>query len=787
MFPRPGQLTLIALLLGPVLSSCGKSVTDSDPSLHSSPDKSAQDRRSADLDELLYSLGSDAPKTRDTAAAQLVKRWQEWTPQELAKIEESGRHQDPEVRERASLALARIRKRRELGEVLVQTLPDVDRTLLTEDDKPLLQQLELATDLWKRGKLADPTFELLVKTIRSRTWPATADAVINLIREERVVPLAPLLVSFLKADSSDIRIRAVVTVERLGMKDLLQELLVCLRDDTKEVRAAAAKALGELGLKEAAPKIVPLLEDDQESVRRSAARSLALIGTDDSARQTVRLLKSDKPAVRSFAVESLSAVDRFAPDAAALLKDSDGGVRASALVALRGMRRKDYADAALPLLEDPSLEVRGEALRTIGTLGSTHHLSALRKMLKHDEPQLRVQALKAMGQLTGDEGGDDVMAMLGDADEEVRAAACWFLSRVGSLRFQKRFLQLLEEPSSRVRDAALELVVAAKPKEIIDEVSALLEDKNPHVRSTAIQLVGRLDLRVLSGKLLSLLEDENKSVKLLAALHLRYLLVPERASDKVLNLCRSDDSATTALAALLVGEWRLPGGTSMLTQLLRHENVEVRLAATRALGKVGSSEHLDSLAKLLNDPDQFVPAEAALSIGRLASELKGKDLTPNVVKALREVVEGKSRTLRVGASIALIELGQENKEAQLRLLRELLLTPSLESAFATPLSDVLGKVYMRDSFTQLETRIPLRESIENLDDLMKILSRHNLRLRPPTGLAMHRRVEGGVSLSIRDLLRRAFGEFVTYVCDGGEVRILSDDEALEFWRQWLHR
>jgi hypothetical protein len=96
-----------------------------------------------------------------------------------------------------------------------------------------------------------------------------------------------------------------------------------------------------------------------------------------------------------------------------------------------------------------------------------------------------------------------------------------------------------------------------------------------------------------------------------------------------------DDAATDAVAAGLADEaWRpaemclkvaarheVAGTGDGAAALADHELPRVRVAALRALGVVGDSEHLDAVRERFDDPDEAVRRAAALAWDRLAARL----------------------------------------------------------------------------------------------------------------------------------------------------------------------
>jgi HEAT repeat protein len=110
--------------------------------------------------------------------------------------------------------------------------------------------------------------------------------------------------------------------------------------------------------------------------------------------------------------------------------------------------------------------------------------------------------------------------------------------------------------------------------------------------------------------------------------------------------------------------------TDTLRQLLKDDDVQVKLNAAKAIGEYTSERAAPAVPELLaccNDPDGELKRAAMLSVVRLVGP-KSKDAVPVLVKALDE----KDQEVRRNAALALGNIGGEAGKAAVPVLREFL-------------------------------------------------------------------------------------------------------------------
>jgi HEAT repeat protein len=156
-------------------------------------------------------------------------------------------------------------------------------------------------------------------------------------------------------------------------------------------------------------------------------------------------------------------------------------------------------------------------------------------------------------------------------------------------------------------------------------VAALLNDRHPEVRATAARALGKLG-------------DAEAVPSLLRALD-RGLVTPNIVSMAVMRLGLGaieplqrglEDSDTTArvVCSEILGLQGAVSAVPSLAKMAIHDlQLRVRIAAIRALGRIGSPTSLTPLLTCLNADEPAVRAEAARSLGRLGTAAAISPLT----------------------------------------------------------------------------------------------------------------------------------------------------------------
>ena len=238
----------------------------------------------------------------------------------------------------------------------------------------------------------------------------------------------------------------------------------------------------------------------------------------------------------------------------AALKDSDKGVRETAMHALVQMRDPSIFDPLVQALSDASPDVREQAAFGLGQLRDRRAVEPLTRALKDQNGDVREQAAFALGQLRDAGAVPALSAALKDVDDDVREQAVFALGQI--------------------RDASS-----------VDAIVGAVHDSKANVREQAVFALGQLRDRRAVEPLISALKDPGADVREQAAFALGQIRDP-RAVEPLVIALKDSASDVREQAAFALGQIRDPRAIDGLTAALKDASADVRQQAAFALGQL---------------------------------------------------------------------------------------------------------------------------------------------------------------------------------------------------------
>jgi HEAT repeat protein len=234
-------------------------------------------------------------------------------------------------------------------------------------------------------------------------------------------------------------------------------------------------------------------------------------------------------------------------------------------------------DAALPArLVDADAVVRATAAAALATDVEAAR-AVLRQALSAPEPAARVAALDGVAPLA--DGGELAARAAGDPDEAVRARAAWILAGMKAAELVER---LAADAAAGVRAEALRALSSFEPQRAAQLAEPLLADPSLAVRLSALSALARCGDR---GRLLSLAGAADRWVALRAAVQLK-----DDAALAAVEKAAADPQASLRVAAVNAAGELGERGRKLAITLLADRDLEVRLAAARAVLSTGGEE-----------------------------------------------------------------------------------------------------------------------------------------------------------------------------------------------------
>jgi HEAT repeat protein/ATP/ADP translocase len=274
------------------------------------------------------------------------------------------------------------------------------------------------------------------------------------------------------------------------------------------------------------------------------------------------------------------------------------------------------------LLTHPSANVRTQALEYYAHRQTMRFANSIFRCFEDPEPTVRAAAIDAFCAIGKDKAVRNVRAYLRDPHPGIRSAAVKGMIRFGGL------------------DGVL--IAAEALKELITHPDAVM-------RQNAAQVLGAIGVRNFYQPVLELMNDGEPGVRRQAIIAAGLLKSPEFVIP-LMYKTQSPDTMREAIDALTAyGQTVLaPLGKVLANHL---EEPSIRRAAARVLGRLGSADAVELMAKQLEQPDEELRGRLYKSLARA---VKGKRL---LLKDLKPVEMALDRELaRAWRTLQLAEL-----------------------------------------------------------------------------------------------------------------------------------
>jgi HEAT repeat protein len=514
------------------------------------------------VDPLIEVLSDSAPQPARAWAANVLGEI--GAQRAFAALVRALSDRDDEVRGKAATALGRLGDRRAIGYLLEHLLTD---------PAPFVR-LRIASSL---GQFGGPeVIDRLVRALGDTAWWVRMRSV-EALEQIGSVAEAPLLVALDDSDT-EIRVRAAVALERLGVPDNLIRLI-----EAGERVPEASEMLVKFARAGARELISDLVRHPTWQVREAAVTAILRAGNRGLGAELVQIASTDpEPSLRALAFE-----------------------------ALHSLRVPEALPAALTSLADPDQRVRAAAIRLVGELGGPQALALLRAQTLDHEAAVRAAAARSLGALGFAEAAPDILRLLGDPKPAVREAAVQGAVGAGLRSLVPALVELLSDREPNVRRQAAQALGVLGDRSIARVLVRALSDAPPEVREALTVTVSRLD----PGATLGLIETLDQPTDLETKLALIRNLRRPRTPDVVQVLERLSGDLEPAVRGAAIEA--LGRGGRAVTSGLRDPEDMVRAIAVDASGRVAGEQGRDLLLLLREDRSPLVRERAALAIGLL--------------------------------------------------------------------------------------------------------------------------------------------------------------------------
>ncbi|MHC4605838.1 MAG: HEAT repeat domain-containing protein [Planctomycetota bacterium] len=398
----------------------------------------------------------------------------------------------------------------------------------------------------------------------------------------------------LGADYQEERLEAFNKLKAAGKK-AEDALAAAVAHQDFRVRRACLELLTEIGSKKVVGEAARLFDEDpNESVQKRAFAYLIMCGTD--------------------AEDALvAALDRPEPE-----------YRLAALRALAACKSQKCVEKVAGLYDtEPPGEIKSLAFQCLQQVGAAAKPYLL-KLLKSGDPGVRDGALRGLQNIEADD--DDAVNAVSDLfvkedNEAVQIRAFEYLKGKKE-RAEPAFIEGLKSTVERVRLFSIEGLTLIESENALEAIADLFDTTNSdEIRQKSFGFLKAQGLKA-EDRLLKSLENKNAKVRLLAIEGLG-VIGSEKPLERISKLFREDLDAAVHRAAFSYVESLGRAAENDLVHALEDSDLEIRLRAIRALGRIRSEKAIQPLIGVLgglNPALQDAACDALVRIGAPAVE-----------------------------------------------------------------------------------------------------------------------------------------------------------------------
>jgi HEAT repeat protein len=483
-----------------------------------------------------------------------------------------------------------------------------------------------------------------------------------LLGRQRDSRVAPALVRALSDADTNVQFHAVEALGHLRAAEAVDALLTLAESADFFLAYPALDALARIGDRRVAPRLVPLLAN--EILRNPAAEALGQLGDEEAVIPLVRLLDHPDAPVGIIA-EALAQIHErdedeygeaqyIAADVARAVSatgtrkliDAAALVQAESLPALArvlGWLEGPAVQKAMALLLGHQ-KARAEVVKALVRYGSDV-VDLLIQQLAADDPETRHAAVVALGRI-GDRRATAALVKAMQQDETLVLPVATALARIGDTAAYEPLVALIGHPEPASRHAIVAALNSIGHPDMAARMASLLRDPDVNVRESAVRIAGYFGYRECVGGLLACCRDMDENIRRVALEHLPFIegqpVIDVLAAALARDTPRARAGATQALgriegaraeqllvaaledrdpwvrffAARAAGQRRLADATAALTAMTdRDAAYHVRLGAVEALGRIGTPEAIRCLAKLVEGKDRELAHSALRAFG----------------------------------------------------------------------------------------------------------------------------------------------------------------------------
>ncbi|HEV2348329.1 MAG TPA: Npt1/Npt2 family nucleotide transporter [Terriglobia bacterium] len=424
----------------------------------------------------------------------------------------------------------------------------------------------------------------------------------------------------------------------------------------------------------------------------------------------------------------------------ALLRNLQGdspALRLAAETALKKLKEEASVSLLEDILRNENLEQTLAAILIMESFGTEEAAEAIAKLLSHGDPHVRATAVSALSHLAPGKYLDRMAPLLDDPDPRVRSNIIEALAEAKDPALAEKLQPFLKDPSRRIRINTILTIAAIQgvsPSEESWPVISDLASGDQDARSAAVFALGRISLDQSTELLSQLLKDPDLNIRCKAAEALGRVGSQRNIPALVEALAGSPEVRHRARRSIVSIIKRHGGDTvhDVARTALSSERPEIRSEIADVLGRLKDIQVMETLIKLLKDPEWRVRWKVLKSFERMA---RGGPLPENARTALFDYAHDELQSFQQSVLISQI-LFPKPSDVSERMLAQALEEDraNIEERVFHMLGILCGRDRMLAIYQKLRSGdARLRaDALEALDNLApKKISRQILKLLEP--------------------------------------------------------
>src|SRR5262249_24633330 len=337
-------------------------------------------------------------------------------------------------------------------------------------------------------------------------------------------------------------------------------------------------------------------------------------------------------------------------------------------------------DVLLRALSDQSSEVRVQAATSLGRLKSVGAVPALSNLLNDRDQRVSIAAAEALARMRDGKATRVLIDALSNSDGAVRARAAHVIARVSAEKpleeAASALARAVTDQDAVVRYYAVEALSTLGSK-AVPYLIEVLKTPRQSDRDRAARVLWRIGAPSVEP-LIAIVQDRTSTPEMRASAAYALGVIGDSRAVKSLALLLRDERYFVRQAA-----GRALGliGEAALSQLMEMANsstIAVRESAIEALGSFSTPKSIDRIVEALRDPNANVRSAAVRALGETGSE--------RAVTELSSLLRDETSPLRSQAGAALARIGRAATPVLIKALDDQ--RPSVRQLAAEALGEI---------------------------------------------------------------------------------------------------